>query len=255
MSLSTNVQDLATRVSTEVKLVKTLINGNQGDLTALQTTAKTNLVAAINELVAAIGGAGASIDDENVSTVTVYSSDKTVKVVEAAVAALVDAAPETLDTLAEIAEALGDDPNFATTITNLIGTKADDSVVVKTSGNQTVAGVKTFSSAPVVPDNSFAISKTNGLQTALDGKAASAHVHSAANITSGTLAAARLPSASETASGIVELATPVEVTTGTDESRAVTPAGMKTVTDTLATKDAMGDPDTDFVATFEAGLT
>jgi phage-related tail fiber protein len=38
--------------------------------------------------------------------------------VAAAVAALVDASPGALDTLAELARALGNDPNFATTITN-----------------------------------------------------------------------------------------------------------------------------------------
>lgn len=47
---------------------------------------------------------------------------------------------------------------------------AADSEVVKLTGNQTVAGTKTFSSAPVVPDASWSIAKTNGLQTALDGK-------------------------------------------------------------------------------------
>ena len=40
-----------------------------------------------------------------------------------AVAALVDSAPSTLDTLNELASALGDDPNFATTTTNSIATK------------------------------------------------------------------------------------------------------------------------------------
>ena len=39
------------------------------------------------------------------------------------VAALVDSSPSTLDTLNELAVALGDDPNFATTITTLIATK------------------------------------------------------------------------------------------------------------------------------------
>ena len=39
------------------------------------------------------------------------------------VAALVDSAPSTLDTLNELAAALGDDPNFATTTTNSIATK------------------------------------------------------------------------------------------------------------------------------------
>lgn len=43
--------------------------------------------------------------------------------VNALIAAVVDAAPASLDTLNELAAALGDDPNFAATITTLIGTK------------------------------------------------------------------------------------------------------------------------------------
>jgi hypothetical protein len=42
-----------------------------------------------------------------------------------AIADLVSSAPETLDTLNELAAALGDDANFATTITNAIAEKAD----------------------------------------------------------------------------------------------------------------------------------
>lgn len=45
----------------------------------------------------------------------------------AAVAALVDSSPETLDTLNELAAALGNDPDFATTISNQIGTKLNAS--------------------------------------------------------------------------------------------------------------------------------
>ena len=41
------------------------------------------------------------------------------------VASIVDTAPATLDTLNELAAALGDDPNFATTVTNSIGLKAN----------------------------------------------------------------------------------------------------------------------------------
>lgn len=48
--------------------------------------------------------------------------------------------------------------------------KANDADVVHDTGAETIAGVKTFSSAPVVPDSSFAISKTTNLQTSLDGK-------------------------------------------------------------------------------------
>tara|TARA_B110000902_G_scaffold3431_1_gene3865 strand:+ start:47 stop:3007 length:2961 start_codon:yes stop_codon:yes gene_type:complete len=42
---------------------------------------------------------------------------------DARAALLVDSAPATLDTLNELAAALGDDPNFATTVTNSIATK------------------------------------------------------------------------------------------------------------------------------------
>ena len=43
---------------------------------------------------------------------------------DARAALLVDSAPSTLNTLNELAAALGDDPNFATTVTNSIGLKA-----------------------------------------------------------------------------------------------------------------------------------
>ena len=43
--------------------------------------------------------------------------------VDTEVAGIVDSAPGTLDTLNELAAALGDDPNFATTVTNSIATK------------------------------------------------------------------------------------------------------------------------------------
>ena len=44
--------------------------------------------------------------------------------VEQRIQTLIGAAPATLDTLAEIAEALGNNPNFAATITEQLGTKA-----------------------------------------------------------------------------------------------------------------------------------
>lgn len=48
-----------------------------------------------------------------------------VEYVDGRVANIVNSAPETLDTLQELAEALGNDPNFATTVAKEIGTKAD----------------------------------------------------------------------------------------------------------------------------------
>lgn len=72
-------------------------------------------------------------------------------------AAIVDGAPTTLDTLNELAAALGDDPNFATTITKQIAGKANASHTHK-------------------------ISEITDLQSTLDGKAASSHTHTIANI-------------------------------------------------------------------------
>jgi len=56
---------------------------------------------------------------------TTYSKTE----VDAKVAAVVDTAPEALDTLNELAAALGDDANFATTVSTQIGTKADQTSV------------------------------------------------------------------------------------------------------------------------------
>ena len=61
--------------------------------------------------------------------VTQSASDNTTKVattayVTTALAALADSAPSTLNTLNELAAALGDDASFSTTVTNSIATKA-----------------------------------------------------------------------------------------------------------------------------------
>lgn len=122
MSLATNVTDLATRVATEAKALRTLLNGNAANNSALTTTAKSNLVAAINELhaeVQAAAGGAAGINDSAPSTTSTYSSTK----IESVVAAVVDAAPGALDTLNELAAALGDDANFAATVNAALGNR------------------------------------------------------------------------------------------------------------------------------------
>ena len=58
--------------------------------------------------------------------------------VDKKVSDLVNSAPETLDTLNELANALGDDPNFATTVANQIGTKANSSDVYNKSETDTL---------------------------------------------------------------------------------------------------------------------
>ena len=73
--------------------------------------------------------------------------------VDTKVAGLVDSAPEALNTLNELAAALGDDPNFATTISTEIGKKANiaDLATVATSGNY--ADLLNTPTIPVIPDS------------------------------------------------------------------------------------------------------
>ena len=54
------------------------------------------------------------------------------------------------------------------------GGSGSDPDAVKLSGDQTVSGVKSFTQAPSVPDGSWTVAKTTGLQDALDGKAPTA---------------------------------------------------------------------------------
>ena len=148
MSLDTNIQNLAARVAGEIKSVRTLVNGNNVDLSALPTTAKDNLVNAIIELHNEIqnNGNGDMLSTNNLSDVDnvetsrnnldVLSSGEIASDIATAIATvtlaslggltqqevdnrveiIVGSAPEALDTLNELAAALGDDPNFAASI-------------------------------------------------------------------------------------------------------------------------------------------
>ena len=71
----------------------------------------------------------AKIADVTLTTATQSASDNTTKIattayVTTAIANLADSAPSTLNTLNELAAALGDDANYATTTTNAIAAKA-----------------------------------------------------------------------------------------------------------------------------------
>lgn len=127
--------------------------------------------------------------------------------VDTKVAGIVNSAPETLDTLNELAEALGNDPNFATTMATELGKKVDKVTGkglstndyttteksklagIATNANNyslpvastTLGGVKSGTDITVdssgnvsVNDNSHAhtIANVSGLQSALDGKVA-----------------------------------------------------------------------------------
>jgi hypothetical protein len=108
-----------------------------------------------------------------------------------------------------------------------------------------------------------------GVKAVADTLAPLTHTHAATDITSGTVATARLgsgtassstylrgdqtyaalPTSSDTVQGIVELATTGEATTGTDTARAVTAAGVKAVMDAHV---ALSDPHTQYLKETDA---
>lgn len=142
MSLESRIIALAQAVGTDVKA----LTAAQGSLSALNTTTKTSLVAAINELLTLVGGSGAVIDDNagDGSTAVTWSADKIFDSIEAAKAAvkndLVGGAGAALDTLNELAAALGNDPSFASTIATEIASRVRfDAAQTLTSPQQTQA--------------------------------------------------------------------------------------------------------------------
>ena len=119
MSLVTQISDVVTQLGTEIKTTRSQI----GDLASLATTAKSNVVAAINELEGSIAGAGATINDTTTSTSSVWSSQKTSDQITGAVSGLLNGAPAALDTLKELADAIGDDASYAASTTTALGNR------------------------------------------------------------------------------------------------------------------------------------
>jgi len=143
-------------------------------------------------------------DEDNMvsnSATHVPSQQSTKAYVDTQVNNLVNAAPAALDTLDELALALGDDANFATTVTNSIATKLPLAGGTMT-GNIVMSGAQTVDGRDLSADGSkldgiavnannyshpsaHAISEVTGLQTSLDGKVDDSQVQT--NVPSGAV--------------------------------------------------------------------
>jgi hypothetical protein len=111
----------------------------------------------------------------------VYNKTQTDTQISNAVSAVVDSSPSTLDTLNELAAALGDDPNFATTVTTAIGNRIPkvtmtDNSIVRANGT---AGDVQESNAFIVDDGSLGL----GTSTPKTNTGKSLHLYS--NVNSG----------------------------------------------------------------------
>ncbi len=135
------------------------------------------------------------------SELTNDSGFATTTYVDTSVAGLVDSAPETLDTLNELSAALGNDPNFATTVANQIGTKVDkvngkglSTNDYTTAEKNKLSGIATGANKTTV-DSALSSTSTNPVQnkvinTALAGKANSSHTHAYLPTAGGTMTGA-----------------------------------------------------------------
>lgn len=107
-TLSGQVSALATQLGVDIK---GLIS-NIGTLSSLTTTQKASLVVAINELKAGLTSlegelaSAVGIDDSTIATTTTWSSSKINTAIATAISDLVDGAPDLLNTLKELADAI-----------------------------------------------------------------------------------------------------------------------------------------------------
>lgn len=101
MSLATRIESLVIRVAQEFNDVR----AKAGNLASLTTTDKSTLVAAINELQAAVTSSTA-IDDAQIATTSTYSSNKIVSLLDALKTEILGGADAAYDTLVEIQQLL-----------------------------------------------------------------------------------------------------------------------------------------------------
>lgn len=140
LSLQIRIGDLVTAIATDIKQLRTWVTGSSsGNLTGLTTTDKSNLIAAINEVKSGSSGAPPDASEtvkgivELASLTEVANGTDVVRVVTPAGVRqernaikneiLGAGVPAALDTLDELAAALGDDANFAASVTTALSGK------------------------------------------------------------------------------------------------------------------------------------
>lgn len=123
--------NISTIVSTEANVTAVIDNTKTYAMVDLTNVSDANLKTAV-ERSGALAAYAPLASPALTGTPTAPTADQgdssttiaTTAFVNAAILRLIGAAPGALDTLEELANALGDDPNFATTVTNLIAEKA-----------------------------------------------------------------------------------------------------------------------------------
>lgn len=124
------ITELAQAIAQDIRELKS----TQGLLDSLSTTSKVSLVDAINELYLSISSAS-GIDDNTENAITTWSSTKIKESINTAISELINGSDSALDTLKELADALGSDANFAVTLAEQMGkrVRVDESQMFTTT--------------------------------------------------------------------------------------------------------------------------
>lgn len=175
-TLTQRLTDLTVRFATECKSLRTLINGNAADNTALITTAKGNLVAAINEVKAQANSlaasGGATINDASTASATqTYSINKIKSEISSTAQATKDAilggAGAAYDTLKELQDLLVGEQSQLDTILAALGNRVrfDEAQTLTTAQKaQARTNIDAYGSAEIGnPDTNFVTVFENGL--------------------------------------------------------------------------------------------
>lgn len=256
MSLATRLTDFATRVATETKALRTLVNGNAADNSALTTTAKGNLVAAVNEVAGRIGtleSGAAGIDDTSTSPTQTWSSQKTSGEIAASSTADRSRANHTGTQSADtLTDGTTNKAFLATERTKLAGiatgatANATDAQLrdrATHTGQQAAATISDFQAT--VDARIGAVLDMAGAPATLD--------------TLNELAAAlgddpNFAATMTTALGLRVRVDAAQTFTGTEQAQGRSNIAAAAAADLTALSAAVGNTESDLVATFEAGL-
>lgn len=206
----------------------------------------TGLVAALAALApksspALTGEPTAPTADFGASNTQIATTAFVAVAVAAAIDAVLNSAPGALDTLDELAAALGDDANFAATVTNaLAGKQPLDSDLTAIAALTTTSfgrGLLELANAAALRTAAELVIGTDVLAYDADLAAIAASSTTSfgrALLTLADAAALRtaVGAASDTATGVVEIATAAELKTGTDTGRVPSAASLAGVVHT-----------------------
>lgn len=137
MSLVTRISATFAQIATDIKALVTSV----GSLSSLTTTAKTNLVAAINEVKASVGSAGAAINDASTtSATTTWSAQKSTAAIAQVKTDILGGATAAYDTLLELQNIIVADEGTAAALATAVNNRVRfDAVQVLSAGQMTQA--------------------------------------------------------------------------------------------------------------------